>query len=87
MKNAAFSNFLQLDAEYQGAVNTGEVIGALDRGSTAVFVVLYEIFGQNLLPPTLVLLGVMATLLITPFTAIPLLSHGCTRTASNTCIF
>src|SRR4051794_22115519 len=65
VKNAAFSNFLQLDAEYQGAVNTGEVIGALDRGSTAVFVVLYEIFGQNLLPPTLVLLGVMATLLIT----------------------
>ncbi|MFL6448901.1 MAG: ABC transporter ATP-binding protein [Bryobacteraceae bacterium] len=65
VKNAAFSNFLHLDAEYQGAVNTGEVIGALDRGSTAVFVVLYEIFGQNLLPPTLVLVGVMATLLMT----------------------
>lgn len=62
VKNAAFSNFLHLDAEYQGAVNTGEVIGALDRGGTAAFVVLYEIFGQNLLPPTLVLLGVMATL-------------------------
>ncbi len=53
-KNAAFSNFLHLDAEYHGAVNTGEVIGALDRGATAVFVVLYEIFGQNLLPPTLI---------------------------------
>ncbi len=65
VKNAAFSNFLHLDAEYQGAVNTGEVIGALDRGSTAVYVVLYEIFGQNLLPPTLVLLGVMGTLLWT----------------------
>lgn len=65
VKNAAFSNFLHLDAEYQGAVNTGEVIGAFDRGATAVFVVLYEIFGQNLLPPTLVLLGVMTTLLVT----------------------
>jgi ABC-type multidrug transport system fused ATPase/permease subunit len=63
-KNAAFSNFLHLDAEYHGAVNTGEVIGALDRGATAVFVVLYEIFGQNLVPPTLIVLGVMATLLM-----------------------
>jgi ABC-type multidrug transport system fused ATPase/permease subunit len=65
VKNAAFSNFLHLDAEYQGAVNTGEVIGALDRGATAVFVVLYEIFGQNLVPPTLIVLGVMGTLLMT----------------------
>jgi ABC-type multidrug transport system fused ATPase/permease subunit len=64
VKNSAFSNFLHLDSEYHGAVNTGEVIGALDRGGTAVFVVLYEIFGQNLVPPTLVVLGVMATLLM-----------------------
>ncbi len=65
VKNASFSNFLHLDAEHQGALNTGEVIGALDRGATAVFTVLYEIFGQNLLPPTLIFLGVMATLLAT----------------------
>lgn len=64
-KNAAFSNFLRQDAEYHGAVNTGEVIGALDRGATAVFVVLYEIFGQNLLPPTLIVLGVMVALAMT----------------------
>ncbi len=63
VKNAAFKNFLSLDTEYQGKVNTGEVIGALDRGGTAVFVVLYEIFGQNLLPPMLVLVGVIVALL------------------------
>ena len=63
VKNRAFHNFLSLDTEYHGKVNTGEVIGALDRGGTAVFVVLYEVFGQNLLPPMLVLAGVLAALL------------------------
>lgn len=64
VKNSAFANFLRLDTEYHGRVNTGEIIGALDRGGTAVFVVLYEIFGQNLIPPTLVLLGVLTALLL-----------------------
>ncbi len=63
VKNRSFQNFLSLDTEYHGKVNTGEVIGALDRGGTAVFVVLYEIFGQNLLPPMLVLVGVLIALL------------------------
>jgi ABC-type multidrug transport system fused ATPase/permease subunit len=64
VKNAAFANFLSLDTEYHGNVNTGEVIGALDRGGTAAFVILYEVFGQNLLPPALVLLGVLTALLM-----------------------
>lgn len=62
VKNSAFHNFLALDTEYQGKVNTGEVIGALDRGGTAIFTVLYEVFGQNLLPPLLVLVGVLIAL-------------------------
>jgi len=63
VKNEAFANFLRLDTEYHGQINTGEVIGALDRGGTATFVVLSEIFGQNLLPPILVLIGVLISLL------------------------
>src|SRR5689334_10851309 len=46
VKNKAFANFLQLDTEFHGNVNTGEVVGALDRGGTAVYVILYEILGQ-----------------------------------------
>ena len=34
VKNAAFLNFLKLDTSYHGAVNTGEVVGARDRGGT-----------------------------------------------------
>ncbi len=64
IKNAAFANFLYLDTEYQGSVNTGEIVGAIDRGGTAVMVVLYEIFGQNLLPPLLIVAGGLTALLL-----------------------
>lgn len=71
VKNAAFLNFLRLDTEYQGKVNTGEVVGALDRGGTAIFIVLYEIVGQNLVPPLLVFAGVLVALLAkNPYIAI-----------------
>lgn len=62
-KNAAFANFLKLDTEYHTKVNTGEIVGALDRGGTAVFVILNEILGQNLVPPLLIAGGVLASLL------------------------
>ncbi len=64
VKNAAFANFLGLDSEYQGKVNTGEVVGALDRGGTAIYVVLNEILGQNLVPPLLIVIGVLTSLLL-----------------------
>lgn len=64
VKNAAFANFLRLDTAYQGAINTGEVVGALDRGGTAIYVVLNEILGQNLVPPVLVLVGVLVSLVM-----------------------
>jgi ABC-type multidrug transport system fused ATPase/permease subunit len=62
VKNAAFANFLSLDTEYHSNVNTGEIVGALDRGGTAIFVVLYEVLGQNLVPPLLVAVGVLTSL-------------------------
>jgi len=63
VKNRAFGNFLRLDTAYHRKVNTGEVVGALDRGGTAIFVVLYEVLGQNVLPPLLVVAGVLISLL------------------------
>lgn len=63
VKNAAFANFLRLDTAFHTKVNTGEIVGVLDRGGTAIFVILNEIFGQNLLPPLLIATGVMTSLL------------------------
>jgi ABC-type multidrug transport system fused ATPase/permease subunit len=62
IKNAAFGNFLSLDTAFHSKVNTGEIVGALDRGGTAIFVVLYEVLGQNLVPPLLVAIGVLTAL-------------------------
>jgi len=64
VKSAAFENFLRLDAGYHNRVNTGEIVGSLDRGGTAIFVVLFEIFGQNLIPPMVVFLGVVISLIM-----------------------
>jgi ABC-type multidrug transport system fused ATPase/permease subunit len=62
VKSQAFANFLELDSSYQKRVNTGEVVGSLDRGGTAIFIVLYEIFGQNLVPSLVIFLGVICSL-------------------------
>ena len=67
VKNAAFANFLSLDTAYHGKVNTGEIVGALDRGGTAIFVILNEVLGQNLVPPALITAGVLTSLFLKSF--------------------
>ena len=64
VKSAAYANYLNLDTEYHKSVNTGEIVGSLDRGGTAIFIVLYEIFGQNLIPPLVVFMGVVLSLVV-----------------------
>jgi ABC-type multidrug transport system fused ATPase/permease subunit len=63
VKSAAFENYLQCDAAMHARTSSGEVIGALDRGATAIFVVLYEILGQNLIPPLIIFGGVFTSLM------------------------
>src|SRR5947199_358738 len=63
-RNLAFLDFLRFDTVYHGSVNTGEIIGALDRGGTAIYVILNEIVGQNLVPPLLVVSGVLSSLVM-----------------------
>ncbi len=62
VKTAAFANFLRLDTAFHTRANSGEIIGSLDRGGTAIFVILFEIMGQNLVPPIIVFTGVLAVL-------------------------
>jgi ATP-binding cassette, subfamily B, bacterial MsbA len=62
IKTAAFATFLRLDTAYHTKVNTGEIVSVLDRGGTAIFVILNEVLGQNLLPPLLITIGVLSSL-------------------------
>jgi ABC-type multidrug transport system fused ATPase/permease subunit len=63
IKTAAFAHYLRLDTEFHTKVNTGEIVGTLDRGCAAIFVILNEILGQNLMPPLLIAVGVLVSLL------------------------
>lgn len=64
VKSAAFQNFLNWDMAALSKSNSGQIIGSLDRGGTAIFVTLYEVLGQNLIPPLVVFLGVFVSLLL-----------------------
>jgi ABC-type multidrug transport system fused ATPase/permease subunit len=79
IKSAAFENFLKLDTAAHTKANSGQVIGILDRGATAIFLILFEILGQNLVPPLIVFTGIFCSLLfknvwiaLTVFAPLPL---------------
>ena len=58
----AFGNYLQLHALYHHRANSGQIIGRIDAGCTAVFTVLFDILGQNLVPPLVIFTGVLCAL-------------------------
>ncbi len=63
VKLAAFENFLHFDMEALAETNSGQVMGCLDRGASAIYIILYEILGQNLIPPLIIFTGVFGALL------------------------
>jgi ABC-type multidrug transport system fused ATPase/permease subunit len=64
VKSAAFENFLRSDMEALTKTNSGQVMGRLDRGASAIYIILYEILGQNLIPPLIIFIGVFGSLLV-----------------------
>ncbi|MGE5570337.1 MAG: ABC transporter ATP-binding protein [Rhodospirillales bacterium] len=59
----AFENYLRLDAQFHHGASSGQLIGRIDSGCGAVFAVLFDILGQNLVPPLIIFSGVLASLL------------------------
>ncbi|HOK46965.1 MAG TPA: ABC transporter ATP-binding protein, partial [Bryobacteraceae bacterium] len=59
----AFENYLRLDAQFHHSASSGQLIGRIDSGCGAVFAVLFDILGQNLVPPLIIFGGVLASLL------------------------
>ncbi len=60
----AFGNYLELDALFHHDANSGQIVGRIDAGCAAVFTVLFDIVGQNLVPPLVVFGGVFAALVL-----------------------
>ncbi|MBX5494939.1 MAG: ABC transporter ATP-binding protein [Bryobacteraceae bacterium] len=62
IKCRALENYLRLHALYHHQSNSGQLIGRIDRGGTAVYTILYDIFGQTLIPPAIIFTGVLIAL-------------------------
>lgn len=60
---AAFENYLKLHPLYHRESNSGQVIGRIDRGASATFAILFDIFGQSLVPPLVVFAGIFTSLM------------------------
>src|SRR3989344_3983054 len=58
----AFGKYLDLHALFHHGSSSGQIIGRIERGATSVFVVLFDILGQNLIPPLIIFTGVFASL-------------------------
>lgn len=63
VRNSAFEKYLQLHALFHHGASSGQIIGRIERGATAVYVILYDLIGQSMLPPFIVFVGTFATLL------------------------
>lgn len=60
---AAFEKYLRLHAIFHHGSSSGQIIGRIERGTTAIYSILGDIIGQNLLPPLVTFTGVFLALL------------------------
>ncbi|MEK7193493.1 MAG: ABC transporter ATP-binding protein [Patescibacteria group bacterium] len=63
IRNETFEKYLRLHVLFHHGSSSGQIIGRIDRGSAAIYIILYEIFGYNLLPPLTIFTGVLIALL------------------------
>ncbi len=63
MRSMAFEKYLELHALFHHGSSSGQIIGRIERGGLAVYAILNDIIGQNLLPPLVVFVGSFAALL------------------------
>lgn len=62
VRNEVTKKYYLLHAMFHQGSSSGQMIGRIERGANAIYAILAEIFGRNLLPPLVVFLGVLTTL-------------------------
>jgi len=63
LRHEAFKKYLDLHALYHHGSSSGQIIGRIERGGTAIYSILFDLVGYNILPPLIVFLGTFAVLL------------------------
>lgn len=64
IRKQAFESYLLLHVLFHHKSSSGQIIGRLERGASAIYAVLHDVFGHNLLPPSIVFVGVLITLFL-----------------------
>lgn len=63
VKNRAFEKYMQLHSLFHHGASSGQIIGRIDRGSTSLYTVLYDLIGHNFIPPIIIFIGSFTALL------------------------
>lgn len=56
------NKYFHLHMMFHHGSSSGQIIGRIERGASAIYAILHDIFGQNLLPPLTIFIGVMLTM-------------------------
>lgn len=62
LRDKAFRKYLSLQALFHHGSSSGQIIGRIERGGTATYVIINDIVGHNLLPPFVVFIGTFLAL-------------------------
>ena len=63
IRNQALEKYLQLHSLFHHGASSGQVIGRIDRGGTSFYSIVYDIIGQNFVPPIIIFIGSFSALL------------------------
>ena len=63
VKNQAFEKYMSLHSLFHHGASSGQIIGRIDRGATSLFTTLYDVIGQNFIPPIIIFIGAFTALL------------------------
>ena len=61
-RHEAFEKYLDLHALFHHGSSSGQIIGRIERGGTAIYAILNDIIGSTLLPPLIIFLGTFIAL-------------------------
>ncbi|MFH0890462.1 MAG: ABC transporter ATP-binding protein [Candidatus Liptonbacteria bacterium] len=63
IKHDTIEKYLRLHTLFHHGSSSGQIIGRIERGAMAIYIILNDIFGQFLIPPFILFTGVFAALL------------------------
>lgn len=63
MRREVLDKYYRLHVMFHHGASSGQIIGRIERGASAIYTILHDILGQNFVPPVIIFVGVAATLI------------------------